>query len=360
MNYIILKKRDLEAAMARAATTYTIAGPVPDGSGNSQTHTFCCLSKDQCPDLEYKRSRLSPKALLFPQAEPMFHFKVPPKKNNNSVDYPFMEAGSSKEPPIAVVGIRPYDARAFDLLKLNFDSKDYKDPFFLKRYEQMVRVGLAETEPSPTNFSTACGTGPFDETGLDILLADGGDTFIGKVITKKGKAFASAAGFKPGGPEIKKQMAAMKKKAESLTDSSPAFGRILGAETLDLYEADHWETLSFSCINCGACTYACPTCWCFDIQDEVHGEKGLRLRLWDSCMTDLYSAHASGHNPRLEGYKRFRNRFMHKLKYFADKYDASIMCVGCGRCIEGCPAGIDIRNVMAAMNETCGKKEVAS
>ncbi|WDP91956.1 MAG: 4Fe-4S dicluster domain-containing protein [Desulfobacter sp.] len=360
MNYIILKKQDLEAAMARAAKSYTLAGPVPDKSGNRQGHTFCCLAKDQCPDLEYTRTRLSPKALLFPQAEPMFHFKVPKKRDDGSVDAPFMEAGSFKESPIAVVGIRPYDAKAFDLLKLNFDSKDYKDPFFLRRYEQMVRIGLADTRPADTNFSTACGTGPFDETGLDILLADAGDAFIGKVITKKGKEFASAACFKPGGPEIKKQLTAMKKEAESLVDAAPSFGRILGADTLDLYEADHWEALSFSCINCGACTYACPTCWCFDIQDEVQGDEGVRLRLWDSCMTDLYSVHASGHNPRQEGYKRFRNRFMHKLKYFADKYDAGIMCVGCGRCIEGCPSGIDIRKVMAVMNETCGAKEVAS
>ena len=55
---------------------------------------------------------------------------------------------------------------------------------------------------------------------------------------------------------------------------------------------------------------------------------------------------------------------MHKLKYFPDKYGQGPMCVGCGRCIALCPAGIDIREVMATMNQTAAagrtEKEVAS
>ncbi len=29
-----------------------------------------------------------------------------------------------------------------------------------------------------------------------------------------------------------------------------------------------WEEQSLRCIGCGACAYVCPTCACFDIQDE--------------------------------------------------------------------------------------------
>jgi sulfhydrogenase subunit beta (sulfur reductase) len=43
---------------------------------------------------------------------------------------------------------------------------------------------------------------------------------------------------------------------------------------------------------------------------------------------------------------RVRQRFMHKLKYFVDKYDQGIMCVGCGRCVRQCPVNIDIRKVL--------------
>ena len=351
MNMIRVTKQAVATALAKASESYAIAGPVKAGTG----HEFRCLGQGQALtkelDLEYTHTRLSPKALLFPQAEPMFLFKLPETTGETGGTPPaFIEAGSFVESPLAIVGLRPWDARALDLLKLNFDTPDYTDPFFMKRYNAMVRVGLADIHPNPENFSLTAGSGPFDEASVDILLADAGDAFIGKTITEKGRDFAGAAGFEPGAPADEKTFAALKAAAEKEADIPPACDRINDADTLDLYHADFWEAAAFSCINCGACTFACPTCWCFDIQDEVSQGKGVRLRLWDSCMTDLYSAHASGHNPRQEGYQRFRNRFMHKLKYFPDKYGAGIMCVGCGRCITQCPGGIDIREVMAAMN----------
>jgi sulfhydrogenase subunit beta (sulfur reductase) len=36
---------------------------------------------------------------------------------------------------------------------------------------------------------------------------------------------------------------------------------------------------------------------------------------------------------------------MHKFRYFVENYGEA-GCVGCGRCIRGCPAGIDIREVL--------------
>ena len=90
---------------------------------------------------------------------------------------------------------------------------------------------------------------------------------------------------------------------------------------LDFMMAPFWENTAFACINCGTCTYACPTCWCFDIQDETYGAQGVRMRNWDSCMAPLFTLHASGHNPRSTALERTRQRFMHKLKYFTDKYD---------------------------------------
>ena len=42
----------------------------------------------------------------------------------------------------------------------------------------------------------------------------------------------------------------------------------------------------------------CPTCWCFDIQDEGPDKNsGERIRLWDSCMFPLFTLHGGrGHN----------------------------------------------------------------
>jgi len=117
-----------------------------------------------------------------------------------------------------------------------------------------------------------------------------------------------------------------------------------------LFAAPFWEGVSFSCINCGTCTYLCPTCWCFDIQDEVWGKQGDRIRNWDACMFPLFTLHGSGHNPRDKKVQRVRQRFMHKLKYYVDKYGDGVCCVGCGRCVQFCPVNIDIRRVCERMN----------
>jgi ferredoxin len=118
----------------------------------------------------------------------------------------------------------------------------------------------------------------------------------------------------------------------------------------ELFEAPFWDRVAFACINCGTCTYLCPTCWCFDIQDEVFGKEGDRIRNWDACMFPLFTLHGSGHNPRENKVQRVRQRFMHKLKYYVDKYEDGVACVGCGRCVQFCPVNIDIRKVFELMD----------
>jgi ferredoxin len=142
----------------------------------------------------------------------------------------------------------------------------------------------------------------------------------------------------------------MRKAAEGKITSFVQTDNLRSLPNNDLYNAAFWEDVSFSCINCGTCTFACPTCWCFDIQDETRSLSGVRMKNWDSCMYPLFTLHGSGHNPRGTKLHRVRQRFMHKLKYFVDKYDRGIQCVGCGRCVRLCPVNIDIRRVALMMN----------
>jgi ferredoxin len=114
-------------------------------------------------------------------------------------------------------------------------------------------------------------------------------------------------------------------------------------ERLD-FDDPVWETIAQQCIDCGICTFLCPTCHCFDIQDEGSASRGERVRLWDACMFYNYTkAHAG--QPRPQHYRRYRQRILHKFRYYPENFGRTL-CVGCGRCIEHCPANIDLRAVL--------------
>ena len=295
--------------------------------------------------MNYSNTRLSAKSIVFPQSEVMLNYTIDESKD----DHHIMKEIDTDYSPRALIGLRPCDAKALILVKLNFDTADYKDPYWIKAYEATTFVGLACDDPSSTCFCTTAGSGPYNEEGLDLLLIDSDDHYLAKVITEKGATLLDSAGWGTEAGDIsiietKKSAAEAKIISEIRTD------KLKEKDTLEIHSAPFWEDVSFACLNCGTCTFVCPTCWCFDIQDEVHGNDGIRMRNWDSCMFPLFTLHTTGHNPRGEKFQRVRQRFMHKLKYFVDKYEKGIMCVGCGRCVRQCPVNIDIRSICEKMN----------
>jgi ferredoxin len=271
--------------------------------------------------------------------------------DENGPDANILKGSEKDYSPKAIVGIRPCDAHAFQIVKLNFDNPEYRDPWWVQHFESTTLVGLGCNEPASTCFCTRVGGGPFNEKGLDALLYDLGETYLVKGLTEKGEGFLKKV---KGGTEADD---AAKNKAKGLAESAPKKIEVnIPTEKLkdkvinELFDAPFWEEVSFACLNCGTCTYLCPTCWCFDIQDEVLGKEGDRIRNWDSCMFPLFTLHGSGHNPRDQKVQRVRQRFMHKLKYYVDKYNNGVQCSGCGRCVRYCPVNIDIRQVCELMN----------
>jgi len=345
MKVIKIDKKDWAKGLEKSKAAYRLIGPVPDK--NKNTSEFKELDKDEFPDLAVACSTLSPKAVALPSSEVMFEYTTDKTKDDcNLMKIPEKDCTAR-----AVIGIRPYDAAAMLLVKKNFDTEQYRDPYWCNAYEACTFVGLAINEPDSLDFSTSTKSGPFDTFGLDVLLVDTGDCYLAQVITDKGQAYLSAAGWEAeAGNGASKQIEDLKNAAEAKITSKISFDKIKSKSVLDLYNADFWEDATFACINCGTCTFVCPTCWCFDIQEETDGMTGKRFKSWDSCMFSLFTLHTTGHNPRGTKFHRARQRFMHKLKYFMDKYNDGIMCVGCGRCIRMCPVNIDIRTVCDKMN----------
>ncbi len=339
----IFTKEEWLKALEGLTDTYRIFVPVLDG----EFHSFRSLDKGVTPDFQYKNTRLSPKSLVYPQSERMFEY---------TIDEEDPEANILKETPKnyslqAIVGIRPCDAHAFQIVKPNFDNPEYRDPWWVKHFESTTLIGMACNEPCSTCFCTSVGGGPFNEQGLDAIFYDLGETYLVKALTEKGEEFLKGAegGSEPEDPDEKKVETLAEAAVNKITTRVPT-DKLGDKALLELFNAPFWEEVAFACINCGTCTFVCPTCWCFDIQDEMTGEQGDRMRNWDSCMYPLFTLHGSGHNPRNQKFQRVRQRFMHKMKYYVDKYEDGFQCSGCGRCVRSCPVNIDIREVTELMN----------
>ena len=253
--------------------------------------------------------------------------------------------------PQAIIGIRPCDAHAFQIVKRNFDNSEFRDPWWVRGFESTILVGLGCDDPCSTCFCNSVGGGPFHEEWLDAILYDIGGKYLAKPLNKRGEDFiGKIPGGTPADDSIIKKGEAIAEKALGKIKSDVPTDKLREKEVKDLFDAPFWEQVAFPCINCGTCTFLCPTCWCFDIQDEVSGNQVDRIRNWDTCMSPLFTLEGSGHNPRNNKLQRVRQRFMHKLKYYVDKYDNGVQCSGCGRCVRYCPVNIDIRHVAELMN----------
>jgi sulfhydrogenase subunit beta (sulfur reductase) len=343
MTDTIFSKEEWVATLESLRQAYTIFVPVKDGD----FHTFKSFEEGKRPDFEFMNTRLSPKSLVYPQSERMFEYKM--DENNPKAN--ILKESPKGYSPQAIVGIRPCDAHAFQIVKLNFDNPEFKDPWWVQHFESTTLVGLACNEPCSTCFCTQVGGGPFNQKGLDAILYDLGETFFTRGLTDKGEKFLEkAAGGSPAQDADRKDVEDLVSSASNKIQVGVPTDKLKDKVINDLFDAPFWEDVAFACINCGTCTYLCPTCWCFDIQDEVLGKEGERIRNWDSCMFPLFTLHGSGHNPRDQKVQRVRQRFMHKLKYYVDRYNNGIQCSGCGRCVRYCPVNIDIRQVAKLMN----------
>ncbi len=115
------------------------------------------------------------------------------------------------------------------------------------------------------------------------------------------------------------------------------------------WESNHkiWIQLADKCLGCGICTYVCPLCHCFSIEDRVSldNKNCLRCRYWTACTLPEFSQVAGGHNFHKTIKERYYNWYYHKFVRAYQEFGKS-QCVGCGQCAENCPAGIKINEVI--------------
>lgn len=254
-----------------------------------------------------------------------------------------------------VVGLRPCDARGIAQMGNVFSGYGgfYFDPYYNARRDRTTLVAVTCTRPRSTCFCKAVGGSPAGTEGVDLLLTPVEGGYVAEAVTERGARLCESSVFADASPEQEQAAALAKENAEAEVGVPFALDGLREALRAG-FDSPLWRELSMRCISCGTCTYVCPSCYCFNINDEIVESTGERFRCWDNCFNPIYTLETSGHNPRQAKYARFRNRFSHKFWYYPEKYD-SLLCSGCGRCIIHCPTRIDIREVLRTIAAEAGE-----
>jgi len=327
MSERIIKKDSLTDALNALITEHRVFAPAGQA--------FALLDAENIADVDLTGiPALPPKELLFPRSETLFSVDL----GTNDIKQPDFSG------PAILFGVRPCDARGIVNLDCAFLEKSYTDSAYAARRDNFTIVTLACADiPSRECFCDSMGGGPADETGADIVLTEtkDGNAWLISAKSEKGEnvkdIWQSAGLLSNAGKSAAVKLPVCELKIEKNTD--------LSEKLMTAFEDPAWARFSEACIGCGTCSYICPTCYCFDIDMEIRGDEAHEFRCWDCCMFSDYSRMAGGHNPRPTKKERLRNRYLHKLAYFDERYGKTL-CVGCGRCISKCPAGLDIASII--------------
>lgn len=281
----------------------------------------------------------TPKEVVFPEWEGVYRFSF------QDQSWKVWETETGDFSP-RFLFLLPCEARAvIEVLDGNFLKKEYKDKHYWQRRKDLHLIILGCYAIPKTCFCSLVGGNPLWRDGKSLFIFP----FQGALYVENDEAmlFGEGESIDARGEEM---LAAREEELKASLPPllPPDFPQKLYAH----FDEGIWKDISWRCINCGACTFLCPTCYCFDL--SVDGRlRGLTLKTWDSCMFPRFTLHASSHNPRPTGKERVRQRVMHKFSYLP-LGEGYYGCVGCGICREICPVNWDIRETVERVAKYLG------
>jgi len=295
------------------------------------------------PALDKARAAQSTKSFLMPPAETVARY-----------------GGSSRpvavaEQPLALVGVRACELRAWKYLDKVMLEGEFVDPPYKARRESAAMISCDCVACAETCCCTLVGGRPYVEPGdgadVNITALDGG--YLLEPMTDAGAKLIGPGWAEASDGQLAQRDGLRQDMVEKIEAQNArfTFSATDGAAP-DLPEGDDdaWQRHAADCVECGACTNICPTCHCFYLFDHALADKGAeRVRTWDSCLLSTYHRMAGGPqmklSPRPELRSRLANRILHKFVYSPQQW-GMLGCVGCGRCVDACLGAIDIRDVV--------------
>jgi sulfhydrogenase subunit beta (sulfur reductase) len=284
------------------------------------------------PDLRLWRARREPGGLEFDTPDPPTRF--------------------------AFLGVRACELAAIQVQDRVLVESPFPDHDYGARRQDLLIVAVNCGSPSGACFCTSMGTGPRVDKGYDLALTElidaHGHRFLVEVGSARGATIVARLPARPAKPDDLGAAAYVWAAATAGVRRSMDTTDLPGLLRRNLEHA-RFDDVAARCLSCGNCTMVCPTCFCVDFPEvgALEPERGERRRVWASCFSVSHSRLHTG-AVRRSGKSRYRQWLTHKLSTWHDQFGSS-GCVGCGRCIAWCPAGIDITEEVAAIRATDGQ-----
>jgi sulfhydrogenase subunit beta (sulfur reductase) len=347
MSLRVISKEGMSRFVAELQGHYHVVGPKP-AEGQ---YIFADVESPDELYLDYTQTVIPPKKYLLPQREELMRFN-----SDGSHIEPILDAK-----PTVVLGVHTCDLHAIQLLDKVL-STGFIDQHYQLRREHTVLIGVECLKPcTKHSFCKSMGTLSAPDV-FDWHLTDLGDAYAIDVANDRGEALLPYADTRAATDADYARLNAV------LAEKWPRFSYRLDFDVSELpslmrmsYNSPLWQELGNRCLACGSCTNVCPTCYCFNVQDEVDFalSVGKRIRVWDSCQLDEFATVAGGHNFREQRSTRQRHRFMRKGVYQTDAYHL-LGCVGCGRCAQACLVHITpVDTFNTLYHERTGKEKQA-
>ena len=241
----------------------------------------------------------------------------------------------------AILGVRACDLAALAIHDQHFLDSDYPDPQYHRRREDLFLIAVNCSHPASTCFCAATGDGPRARAFNDLALTELETGFVVTVGSERGQHLVQALRLPAADSGQVNSAAQIIEEATSVQQRKlPAHD--IPMKLLSVLDDSYWQEIAQRCLSCSNCTSVCPTCFCYREKTEtaVDLQSSDQFREWDSCFNQGHS-YMHGITIRADTRSRYLQWLTHKFGTWNEQFGRS-GCVGCGRCISWCPAGIDI------------------
>ncbi len=348
MRNAIVTHNEASDWLRKLAVDAEVLFPIPQGKANFSFQRIDSLS-EFC-FTPYRPTIIPPSKQITPDQEVMFNFKHVPGEG-------FSVTPVFDNTKRILAGIRPCDLRAMVQMDAVFSTPPV-DPLYWHRRNNTAIV--AYTCLTPCDSHCFCGTtGSLNQRdGADVFITEIAEDLLVEALNSRGEELLISLTGEDCSPERAEEL---RYQAE-LTRPDP-FGRqfkvpvsSLAALMKKTYRSPIYERYAERCYSCSTCNLVCPTCYCFEVHDDLalDGQSGSRVRSWDGCMNPSFAVVAGGHDFRHTPAERQRHRLQRKFEFLPTRYDLGSFCVGCGRCGRQCTTGIDIFDIVNDLAVTGG------